>query len=229
LRKEAANLMSLKHRNVVELFGVCFRPPALVTEFMGCGSLFDYLQNESVTDIPWNIRLRFASDIARGMSFLHGTTPPVLHRDLKSANVLLSESLTAKISDFGTVVMFAPFTTGRTVANPRWLAPEVLKSEPYGTAADVYSFGMLLWEISTREIPFMDKPSYQWCHNVEDDVIKGVRPTIPANVPVAFRELMGHCWSQQPEERPTFEQILRRIPSEITADDTIALREAKKK
>merc|ERR1711991_77560 len=87
LRKEAGNLMSLKHKNVVELFGVCFKPAALITEFMAKGSLFEYLQaKEEVKSISWQLRLQFMTDIACGMNFLHTTTPPVLHRDLKSAN-----------------------------------------------------------------------------------------------------------------------------------------------
>ena len=210
LRREAANLMSLKHRNVVELLGVCYKPAALITEFMGRGSLFDYLQDASVS-ITWSQRLSFARDIAAGMHFLHTTTPPIIHRDCKSANVLLHDDLTCKISDFGTVTMIAPFTTGRVVTNPRWQAPEVLLNLPYGSPADVYAFGVVIWELCTREIPFTDKPSYAWAHNVEDDVCRGFRPPVRDSFPAIFSSLMQECWNQKPEERPVFTQIVKSL------------------
>jgi hypothetical protein len=230
LRKEAANLVFLKHRNVVELLGVCYKPPALVTEFMERGSLFEYLQDKSVP-ITWKQKISFARDIAAGMNFLHTTTPPVLHRDLKSANVLLNKDLTCKISDFGTVAMVVPFTTGKVVTNPRWQAPEVLLNMPYGAPSDVYAFGIVLWELCTREIPFTGKASYAWAHNVEDDVCRGHRPPVAKWFPEQLADLMVKCWAQEVDLRPTFPKVVRALEvdlDDLEEGDEINLREAKK-
>ncbi len=222
LRKEAASLMSLKHRNVVELLGVCYKPPALVTEYMENGSLFEYLADvDKAPQIPWSRRLQFAADIAEGMLFLHTTTPPVLHRDLKSANVLLGADLVCKISDFGTVAIVAPFTTGRAVTNPRWQAPEVLLNLPYGAPSDVYAFGILLWELCTREVPFTDKASYAWAHNVEDDVVRGHRPPVRQRFPPFFAAQMVDCWAQEPDQRPSFAKIVKLLKQESISADSL--------
>lgn len=225
LRKEASSLLSLRHKNVVGLLGICFKPAALVTEFMGRGSLYEYLQDkERIPMIGWEQRLRFAKDIASGMNFLHTTTPAVLHRDLKSANILLNDNLDAKISDFGTVTMVAPFTMGCVVTNPRWLAPEVLQGKTYGAPSDVYSFGIILWELCTRLVPFTDKAVYAWAHNVEDDVIKGERPTLNKDMPSELTKIMCRCWDHDSSVRPTFEQVLQMldvavVPHEEDEDD----------
>lgn len=178
---------------------------------MAHGSLFDYL-SEARNEISWAQKLQFSRDIAAGLMFLHTTTPAVLHRDLKSANVLLGSDLVCKISDFGTVSIIAPFIAGRVVTNPRWQAPEVIRNLPYGPSSDVYSFGILLCEVAARQVPFTDKPSYAWAHNVEDDVCAGARPPVNRKAfPPLFCNLMEACWAAEAETRPTFVRIVQTL------------------
>lgn len=234
---------------MVTLHGVCFRPAALVTEFMHRGSLFDTLHDETL-ELPWTLRVNLCRDVANGMCFLHTATPPVLHRDLKSANVLLTRAMEAKVtaravatgfaiiflrlpipnqlSDFGTAVIQGPLNAGRSVTNPRWLAPEVLLEQQYGAPSDVYGFAICMWEVATRQIPFSHKPAYNWSHNVEDDVCRGVRPPTPDNTPAQFVELMTQCWAHDPSLRPTFDAVSKKLLGLDMSDVLMDLRAAKR-
>ncbi len=108
--------------------------------------------------------------------------------------------------------------------DPRSLAardasPEVLLNLSYGAPSDVYAFGILLWELCTREVPFTDKPSYAWAHNVEDDVVRGHRPPVRLRFPPLFAELMTACWAQEPEQRPTFAKVVKELKREESFED----------
>lgn len=116
--------------------------------------------------------------------------------------------MVAKIADFGTL-QSAFITAGRVVTNPRWIAPEVLRDEPYDHKSDVYSFAIILWELIEGKVPFMDQQRYNWAHNVEDDVIKGVRPPLrEEGTPEQIVEVIKSAWSDLPENRPSFKKIL---------------------
>jgi len=157
---------------------------------------------------PWSLVKKVASGAVRGMTYLHSGTPPVLHRDLKSANLLLDESYTTKVADFGLSRIKAHRKSSSMTGNcgtVQWMAPEVLANESYAEPADVYSFGIILWELLTRECPYEGMSPIQCALAVLN---KGDRPKIPSWCPPALVALIDTCTAQNPESRPTFAQVL---------------------
>jgi serine/threonine protein kinase len=125
-------------------------------EYVPHDNLFHFLRSSS--PIGWRLRLKIAKDIAEGMKFLHESQPPMLHRDLKTPNVLMasldsSSEIVAKLTDFGeTRNLFSRFKGREGLSNPSWLAPEIMAGEVYTEKADVYSFGIILWELFFRQV-----------------------------------------------------------------------------
>ena len=183
------------------------------------GNLFEYvhLSPDKPLDLPYQLRL--ACDIAKGCAFMHNLTPPVLHRDLKSPNVLIAslsenDEIVAKVADFGTSQAVVSKTKGRTVANPVWLAPEIMKDEPYSEKADIYSFGVILWELCTRK-QFFSEISFMSA--LEQKVIEGERPGIPSTCLAEYKTLIENCWSGDPYQRPSFSECVRCLGSILKA------------
>eukprot|EP00049_Salpingoeca_infusionum_P014453 m.270389 g.270389 ORF g.270389 m.270389 type:complete len:1312 (-) comp15680_c1_seq2:1830-5765(-) len=216
-------MRTLRHRNIVYFCGAgCLGcNPFLVTEFMERGALTTILADKEL-ELPLLRRLRFLSDAACGMAFLHELRPPRIHRDLKSGNLLVTSNWVTKVADFGTSRLVqslkedqqamttrstAPsheqldFTMTMGVGTLLWTAPEVHEGREYSLPADVYSFSMVMHEVATRTLPFSDLPT-AWA--VRNAVCDGIRPDIPLNMPDKFNKLMEQCWSHEPEERPTF-------------------------
>ncbi len=151
--------------------------------------------------------LKIALEVCRGMDYLHKRR--IVHRDLKAANLLLDDMGTVKIADFGVSRVLDPHgvMTAET-GTYRWMAPEVIEHSPYRESADVYSFGIVLWELVTGQIPYSDMTPLQAAVGV---VQKGLRPVIPATCPAAVADLMRVCWTRMPTERPTFEVLKQRV------------------
>ena len=143
------------------------------------------------------------------MNYLHCGQPAVLHRDLKSANILLDDSYNAKITDFGLSRLKAQerSMTGNC-GTVQWMAPEILANESYAEPADVYSYGIILWELLTRECPYKGMNSIQCALAVLN---KNARPSLPHWCPLDIRELIEECTGKIPTSRPTFSQILVRL------------------
>ncbi|OQR82129.1 kinase [Thraustotheca clavata] len=157
--QEIKMLKSLRHPKLVEFMGFSLDPTnkiCIVTEFLGGGSLFELL-HKPAQSLTWRDNLlQYAIDICEGMAYMHAQTPQILHRDLKSPNILITENgTTAKIADFGFARMYAEVMSTR--GTPRWMAPEVLSgNSEYTEKVDVFSFGIVLWEMCTRAIPYDD-------------------------------------------------------------------------
>eukprot|EP00474_Spongospora_subterranea_P006066 CRZ06524.1 hypothetical protein [Spongospora subterranea] len=206
-RKEVVLLRSLRHPNVVMFMGACTVPPSLfmVTELLQM-SLFDLLHNTDVK-LNWKLRLKMALDTANGINFLHHSH--VIHRDLKSANLLLDKHYGVKVSDFGLSRIKAQHCTMTGQCGTfQWMAPEVISNEKYTEKADVYSFGIILWEIVARKVPFEAMNGVQVSVAV---ATQQLRPKMPEDVPNDIRELIENCWSNNPALRPAFSDIVQRL------------------
>ncbi|KAK9070856.1 hypothetical protein SSX86_009424 [Deinandra increscens subsp. villosa] len=222
LQKEFAQevyiLRKVRHKNVVQFIGACTKPPSLciVTEFMSGGSVYDYLHKQRGTfKLP--TLLKVSIDISKGMNYLHQNN--IIHRDLKAANLLMDEHEVVKVADFG--VARVKSHTGVMTAETgtyRWMAPEVIEHKPYDHKADVFSFGVVLWELLTGKLPYDYLTPLQAAVGV---VQKGLRPTIPKNTQPKLAELLEKCWQQDPSLRPDFTEIieiLTQIAKEVGED-----------
>jgi len=214
--REAWIMSGLRHPAIVQLVGLCTQPLCILTEFVPHGNLYEYINNKN-KKLEMPLVLKIAHDVALGMAFLHGSSPPQLHRDLKSPNILLQgqsekDAVVAKIADFGLTGL--AFTIAMSVDNPIWLAPEVMRSEEPTPASDVYSFGVVLWELVARE-QFFHEISFMSL--LESKVIAGERPPIPP-CPQKYRSLIERCWANDPCVRPTFEAIANELLDLIKTD-----------
>jgi ankyrin repeat protein len=177
IKIEADLLASVRHPHVVAFLAMCTEPPCLVTELCSGGSLFDTIKR-SKTDavaaakLSWDRRLSMLIDAAAGMSHLHQRKPPILHRDLKSLNLLVDSAWRVKVADLGLSKLMedvaAETHAGSTAStmNARWLAPEVLETGKWLTASDVYSFGVVMWELLTWELPWTHINQFMVRNNV---------------------------------------------------------------
>jgi serine/threonine protein kinase len=159
----------------------------------------------------WDIRypqmLKIALHTARGLEYLHDCN--LIHRDLKSVNLLIDEHYNAKVCDFGLSRIIAPKNQNMTgnVGTVSWIAPEVFEKQPYDAKADVYSFGVVMWELYTKQVPFQDLNTFE----IPIAVIKGERPAIPKECPKEYAKLMQSCWHKKPAKRPTFQKIVKSL------------------
>ncbi|KAI3913411.1 hypothetical protein MKW98_003890, partial [Papaver atlanticum] len=163
-RQEVLLMKRLRHPNVLLFMGAVASPQHLciVTEFLPRGSLYQLLQRSS-QKLDWRRRVLMALDIARGMNYLHLCNPPIVHRDLKSSNLVVDKNWTVKVADFGLSKFkhqtFLSTLTGR--GTPQWMAPEVLRNDRSDEKSDIYSYGVVLWEIATQKIPWDNYNSMQ--------------------------------------------------------------------
>lgn len=224
LESEAEILSSLRHPNIVQFIGVCSEPACIISEFCQKGSVCDLLRAAKKAPNglpPWMQCLSILTDAATGMLYLHARSSPIIHCDLKSTNILLDSHFRAKICDFNMSRLLEE-STGSSLAamqNPRWLAPEVLDGEGHSKASDVYSFGMVMWEVLTQHVPWPDVKSWEIVSLIRD----GARPPVPnfwdavdgqGQECIVFDEyvnLMTSCWSQNPYDRPSFAEIVREL------------------
>jgi len=204
-------LMSkMRHPNIVQFLGACMDPEfCLVTEFMHKGSLFDVLGDESI-EISWERKLDIAMDVAKGMVYLHTRNPPIIHRDIKSLNVLVTKDWKSTIADFGLTKIKDKAMLSTRCGSPAWSAPEVLRGEPYDEKADVFSFGIVLWEIISRQRPYPNEHPMQLIGQVAFQK-PSKRPPIPECHNTDMIDLMIRCWHDVPGVRPTFEQALGQL------------------
>ncbi|XP_030521386.1 serine/threonine-protein kinase STY8-like isoform X1 [Rhodamnia argentea] len=201
--QEVAILRQVQHKNIVRFIGACTKPPhfCIVTEYMPGGSLYSYLhKNHNVLKLPQ--LLKFAIDVCEGMEYLHKSN--IIHRDLKTANLLMDNHNVVKVADFG-VARFQSqggVMTAET-GTYRWMAPEVINHQPYDEKADVFSFAVVLWELITAKIPYENLTPLQAALGVR----QGLRPELPENAHPKLLEVMQRCWEAEPGKRPAFCEI----------------------
>jgi len=210
---EANLLLQLNSPNIIRCYGTTKSDQGnwIIMEYAANGSLFRYISdckergyNEA---FPWEERIRISLEISRGLLGIH--SQKVLHRDMKSLNVLLDRNLTAKIADFGlskakTNSMSKTTNTNNT-GSILWKAPETFSiKNTYTEKADIFSLGVVFWEIATGEIP------YQECDmsTIIESVKSGERLDIPPDVPRFFQELIEICWDNDPLKRPNASKVV---------------------
>eukprot|EP00918_Siedleckia_nematoides_P063368 GHVU01137964.1.p1 GENE.GHVU01137964.1~~GHVU01137964.1.p1 ORF type:complete len:416 (+),score=68.43 GHVU01137964.1:787-2034(+) len=250
--REISVMSKLRHPNLVLLMGFATQPQRLciVTEYCRGGSLFDLLHSDSrpsggggdaaagvsasfnaAPKLTWAQRFKIAEDISRACTYLHSSYPRIVHRDVKSLNILLAEPITskndvphAKISDFGLSRFLYAAAAGErkdTVTGAagtyHWMAPEVVRNEQYDEKADVFSFGIVLYELLSGAIPYSNTSADtagaegSSARDVALSAARGVRPDlslIPGECPTSLRKTMECCWDPLPANRPSFAYVL---------------------
>ncbi len=208
-KQETVLMAKCRFPYVIELYGVCTEVNhyALVMTYLPKGSLCEVLHDTNES-LPWNpIRWEISIEIGKGLAYLHGQQ--IVHRDLKSLNVLLDSQYHAKISDFGMAKLKLQSSSMSTqsrkgTGTTRWLAPELFKrgANP-NFASDVYSYGMVLWEIASRQSPYQE---------AQNDIVAmgwikdGEKENIPIDCPIEYGQIIQKTW-MLPEARPSANEI----------------------
>lgn len=209
--RELGFLSLIKHPLVVSCYGGCTAPgnEFIVTELME-SNVYEVLHDETF-EMDYEMKLDFAISTAKCMSFLHGCG--VIHRDLKSLNLLVSKNFEVKICDFGlSRVIDSNKAMTSNIGTVAWIAPEVFSKKAYTEKADVYSYGVILWELITRKMPFGDVEAF----SIPLLVSRGERPELYKDCPAEWKKLIKSCWHQKPQMRPSFKKILVKLREIVT-------------
>merc|ERR1712137_27496 len=211
-KAEMTILSKLRHPNVILFMGSCVQPNnyMMITELMPKGSLYDVLHEKTI-HLSFKQKMKMAKDAALGMNWLHNSKPVFIHRDLKTQNLLVDENWKVKVSDFGLSHIKKHETPGKggsygSIGTPLWMAPEVLQNKEYDESADVYSFGIVLWELYTQRDPFENIKNF--AAMLDCVVVEQKRPEIPDGCPKKLRKLIEMCWDNDPKKRPRFSQMI---------------------
>lgn len=237
IMRESTILSQLSHPAIVKFIGLTFRSfdhpdslqPAIITEFMPNKSLKNHLQNarQALADFEWSPTKKYICilGIANAMKYLH--QHGILHRDLKPQNILMDENFHPKICDFGLSRCFpGALTRSRNLAmtgqigSLLYMAPEILEDRDdgdyqYGVGIDVYAFAMTAYEIITGNEPFYEIGEGRNL-TIKRRILNGERPRFPENIPENMRNLISRCWSQNPEDRYTFDEIFQLLSNDFT-------------
>ncbi|CAF1272608.1 unnamed protein product [Adineta steineri] len=215
--KEIMTMYQTRYEHVISVLGACMEPHyyALVMEYMPLGSLYDLLKKRE-QELLWPTRTSLALQITKSINYLHKMS--ILHRDIKSSNFLVETTpngYLVKVADFS-LAQIRSESSRQSISNTgqriplgtlRWTAPELFSGGKSSMATDVYSLGMVFFEIATRSIPY---------ENVNDIIIMntvsvGNRPSIPVDVPSTFAAIIVDSWHQEPRKRPTCQELIQRI------------------
>uniref|UniRef100_F7B191 Mitogen-activated protein kinase kinase kinase n=1 Tax=Monodelphis domestica TaxID=13616 RepID=F7B191_MONDO len=210
------HLRKLKHPNIIAFKGVCTQAPCycIIMEYCAHGQLYEVLRaGRKVTP---RLLVDWSTGIASGMNYLH--LHKIIHRDLKSPNVLVTHTDAVKISDFGTSKELSDKSTKMSFAGTvAWMAPEVIRNEPVSEKVDIWSFGVVLWELLTGEIPYKDVDSSAIIWGVGSN---SLHLPVPSTCPDGFKILMKQTWQSKPRNRPSFRQTLLHL--DIASADVLA-------
>ncbi|KAH3757001.1 Phagocytosis 2 [Pelomyxa schiedti] len=220
-KKEFAILRSTNHPNLVSFYGACVESRlCMVMEMCHRGTLVHLMSEPDVT-FTWNLVIDFSHQAFSGLKFLHTREPAIMHRDLKSLNLLVTKKLIVKLADFGlsrSQTATNKSTLGRLVGTMNYCAPELYRGTTFTTASDVYSMGIIMWELAERFIsgkyaaPFAEFPYIHFDFQILVQAAeRNLRPTINPNCPEPFANLIRACWSPEPGQRPSATECLLQL------------------
>ncbi|CAF3665994.1 unnamed protein product [Rotaria sp. Silwood1] len=215
--KEITTMYQIRYEHVLSVLGACMESNyyALVMEYMSLGSLYNLLKNKEQL-LSWPMRWSLALQMTKGINCLHMMS--ILHRDIKSSNFLIEmtpNGYLVKVADFG-LAQIRSESTRQSMSNTggkippgtlRWTAPELFASSKSSMASDVYSLGVVFWEVATRSIPYEDANDII----IVTTVSAGNRPPIPVDVPSTFAAIISNSWNQEPSRRPTCRELIQRL------------------
>jgi hypothetical protein len=213
IKKEVDILKNLRNKYIIQYYD-SFQNSSdflVILEYAELGSLTDFIRDNENKFQNWGLNFSLIKNMTSGLTYLHHQK--VIHRDLKSMNVLITQGNIAKISDFGlaTVVNSLGSVRSRSkglMGTVRWFAPELMKGQSHSYQSDIYTLGMVFWEIAAQQtIPFSDKDDTQ----VLAGFFMGMRETIPRNAPKVLKEIITGCWKEEPQERISLEKIASQI------------------
>ena len=200
-------LQKLDHPNIIQYYGQIVKKDyiVIVTEYASRGSLYDYLKDK--TTLPAELKAKWTIQAAKGIKYLQENH--ILHRDIKSPNFLITAGYDLKICDFGIAKDLT--STKTTVSNKgttKWMAPEVFTDLQLSPTADIFAFGIVLWEMETCSEPYEGIRPEAVMYKI---VTQDLRPTIPENCPKGLEGLMQGCWSKDRHQRPGIDAVIRQI------------------
>ncbi|KAM9840180.1 tyrosine-protein kinase FRK [Aulostomus maculatus] len=221
--REAQIMKRLRHPKLIQLYAVCTmeEPIYIITELMKKGSLLEHLQKDKGTTLRISDQIEMAAQVASGMAFLE--LQNYIHRDLAARNVLVGENNICKVADFGLARVFMKENENVYEAKEgtkfpvKWTAPEAIHDNKFTIKSDVWSFGILLYEIMTfGQMPYPTMTNYQ----VVQGIPQGYRMSCPPNCPTIMHDIMMDCWKQNELDRPTFETLQWRLEDYFDLDVT---------
>jgi serine/threonine protein kinase len=216
-------MYQIRYNHIINIFGACMEPEryALVVEHMSLGSLYDVLKQQKIQLTGPN-RWSIANQMTKGINYLHMLPKPIIHRDIKSLNILMTETgqeFLVKVADFGLAKIrhetSHQSSQGLSIGTLPWKAPELLKMGKHTEASDVYALGMVFWELATGREPYEDADESM----ISAFVLRKDRLDIPTNIPSSFVELISSAWAHEPQQRPTCQQLLRLIKENSSEPD----------
>ncbi|XP_067097399.1 tyrosine-protein kinase fynb isoform X3 [Osmerus mordax] len=216
--EEAQIMKKLRHDKLVQLYAVVSEEPIyIVTEYMGQGSLLEFLKDGEGRGLKLPNLVDMAAQVAAGMAYIERMN--YIHRDLRSANILVGNNLVCKIADFGLARLIEDneYTARQGAKFPiKWTAPEAALYGKFTIKSDVWSFGILLTELVTKgRVPYPGMNNREVLEQVE----RGYRMPCPQDCPSSLHELMVQCWKKDAEERPTFEYLQAFLEDYFTATE----------